>query len=386
MKSSTLFGLTLALLVGLGVVVGGKYLGYLNGISEKKNGSSAGPQVLVAHRNLFKGIMPTAADVKARSLAAYEVTTFEKNRSKFLPPIPQSVESRVLAMNVPAGTPLMEEHFEKQAIPEPISERLETGMRSVNLVLPRERAAGGVIQVGERVDVLFTTSFIGEGQKLPQLVSAPIAKNLKVIIKRDSLWKVLTPVNQEKPATFTLQANPYRAALIEFAKMKGVITLVPAASKGNMSQAVVAAASLQQQQLDPMQQQQQGGPNTAEDVEEEQRVLDFLANRSVISDADLERIFSVRIHPRPVISAKVEPEPQRVEMMIGTHVMATAFVENDLISSRKGQGAVVAERAKASANDQKTGPAEDLEFASTRFMHPDNCGSASGLLASTKKG
>jgi len=67
----------------------------------------------------------------------------------------------------------------------------------------------------------------------PTLASALIAPGLKVIFKRDSIWTVMRSDDESKPISYTLEANPYRAALIEFAKNRGYLTLQPTGANEN---------------------------------------------------------------------------------------------------------------------------------------------------------
>src|SRR5262249_61912271 len=100
--------------------------------------------------------------------------------------------------------------------PEPLSQRLLPSMRAVNLSLTKEHSGGGLIQVGEWVDVVLTSSVESDGAASTR--TATIAHNVRVIAKRNVLWPVFAPLTDDKPVHFTVEANPYRAALIEFAK------------------------------------------------------------------------------------------------------------------------------------------------------------------------
>lgn len=358
MKASTLFGLTLASLVGLGVVVGAKYLGYFDNSPPpevKKTKSDA--QILVAGKNLFKGTAPFSADVKVRPVTEEELDFYQKNKDKLLAPVASAVEGRVLAKNVAAGQPLYDDHFEPQAFPEAVTDRLDPGMRSVGLVLPRERAGGGLIRVGERVDVLLTSIVETDTSgckdcvaKSPFNATAAIARNLKVIIKRDNLWTVMQPVPQDKPVSFILQANPYRAALIEFCKSKGLITLVPSA----------APLMGKTDKEPPM-----SDPDNREYREEDKRVAEFVNNEHIISDNDLERIFNLQ----RVIATQEPPVSQtRVEMMVGTRVEAIAKVEGGAVTARVRRGPGNTDLTPASL-----GPLPgSMRPAGFLFHNPDN--------------
>lgn len=353
MKASTLFGITFALLIGLGVVVGAKQMGYFDATppETKKNGKAF--QILVAERNLFKGTAASSNDAKPRPVTEAEMEFYVKNKDKLLAGLPGAVENRVLAKNVTAGQPLFEDHFEPQAFPETVTARLDPGMRSVSLVLPRERAAGGLVRVGERVDILLTSIIEPDGagvSRAPFNATATIARNLKVIIKRDNLWTVMQPVPQDKPVSFILQANPYRAALLEFAKSKGNITLVPA-----------SAPLMRNADREPP----VNDPDNREYRDEEKRVAEFVSNEQIISDKDLERIFNLK----RVLST---PEPPlattKVELMVGTRIEGVATVENGSVTARVRRGPGSAELTPA----QLGAGARTPSTSGFLFFNPDN--------------
>jgi hypothetical protein len=222
-------------------------------------------------------------------------------------------------------------------------------MRSVHIDLPRERAAGGLIRVGERVDVLLTSAVVPDGSAAEAFTAtAAIARNLKVIVKRDNLWTVMQGVPPDKPVTYLLQGNPYRTALLEYAKLKGLLTLVP------------TATSL----TGPGGKEAVNDPDSREYRDEDRRVNEFLNNEHVVGDADLERIFN--LNPRLLPTPTPPPPPSKVEMMIGTKVAATFLVENGAVISRNG-GANGQSKAGASSAPANEPPS----ITSYRFVHPD---------------
>jgi Flp pilus assembly protein CpaB len=313
MKASTLFGLTFALLMGLGVVVAARVTGFLDTkpavVEEKKTN---GLPMLIAARNLFRGTAALEYDAKVRPMTEQDHALYDKYRDKMLAPIPSAVEYRVLKVNVPAGVPLMEDMFEPQALPDPISVRLAPNMRAVNVVVDKHRAAGGLPRQGEFVDVLLTATIRQNGglsrdtaPMAPFTASALIARKLKIVAKRDILWTVNVGNPADKPMSFTLEANPYRAALVEYAKSRGYLTLE-----------LLAPTNLANVQ-EPM-----NDRDSKEYRDEDKRVNEFMNNEHTITDADLERIFNLRTRPMPIqpIAAQL---PQ---MMIG---LVTLPVKND---------------------------------------------------------
>jgi Flp pilus assembly protein CpaB len=343
MKASTLFGLTLASMMGLAVVVGAKYVGYFDNAPLVEPRKSDLPEILVSSRNIFRGVTPSAKDVKVRKLTESERDYYARYKDKLLPPVPSAVELRIAAQSIPAGQPLTDDMFEKVGIPESVTERLDPGMRTVSLVVPKERAGGGLLQVGERVDILMTSAVCSEPRcGSPFTATATIARNLKIVVKRDNLWKVMAGVPEEKPVSLILQANPYRAALLEYAKMKGVITIVPA-----------APGMMMKDKEPPM-----SDPDSREYRDEEKRVAQFMNNEQIVTDADLERIFNLRLLAVPAPTAS-----SRVEMMVGTRIEAHAVI--------KGKNVARVQRNASNADVASDAESESPTYASYRFSMPD---------------
>lgn len=290
MRASTLFGITVAILLGLGAVVAARHF-ELFGQRTPAAVKQELPKVLVAKINLFEGVaVASAKDTHVRSLTAEELDWYKSNKDKLMPPAPEAAQMRVVARNIEANQILLKEDFQDQALPQNLTARLQPGMRSVELVLPRERAAGGVIKIGEKVDVYLTTTVFEGNRKSGNTSTACVARDLKVIVKRDNLWTVMQPIPADKPVAYTLQANPYRAALIEFTRHVGEIAIVP--SPG-VSDKEVAAKE-----------------DSKEYRDELSRVTAFLNGELAVGERDLERIFNLQ--PRPTR----EP-PLTVEMYSG---------------------------------------------------------------------
>ena len=323
MKASTLFGLTFALLMGLGVVVAARVTGFLDSkpVVEPEKKTNGVP-MLIAARNLFRNTAALEFDAKVRPMTEADHAMYDKYRDKMLAPIPSAVEYRILKVNVPAGVPLMEDMFEPQALPEPISGRLSPNMRAVNVVVEKHRVAGGLPRSGEFVDVLLTAMIRQNGglskdtaPMAPFPAAAIIARKLKIVAKRDTLYTLNIANPVDKPISFTLEANPYRAALIEYAKSRGYLTLQ-----------LIAPTNLANQP-EPMVDR-----DSREYRDEDKRINEFMNNEHTITDADLERIFNLRTRPLPI-----QPVAARTpEMMYGLTTIPTA--NNGISGWRSGYG------------------------------------------------
>jgi Flp pilus assembly protein CpaB len=366
MKASTLFGLTFALLMGLGVVVAARVTGFLDAkpvvVEEKKTN---GVPMLIAARNLFRGTAALEYDAKVRPMTEADHAMYDTYRAKMLAAIPSAVEYRILKVNVPAGVPLLEDMFEPQAIPESISQRLAPNMRAVNVVLDKHRVVGGLAQKGEFVDVLLTATIHQNASKdttpmAPWSASAVIARKLKIVAKRDSLYTENIPNPVDKPISFMLEANPYRAALIEFAK-----------SRGNLTLQLLAPTNLANDK-EPMVDR-----DSREYRDEDKRVNEFMNNEHTITDADLERIFNLRTQPLPI-----QPIAARTpEMMYGLTTIPTS---NNGISGWRSGSYNYGTAGHGATQDRSSLPVQPMaqtafsfgavggaEFAATDFNNGD---------------
>src|SRR5262245_24128538 len=99
MRASTIFALTLALLIGLAAVVGARYAGWI-GKQEPAARKEKEIPVLVAARNLFPGDMIESTWVKTRNLRGDEIKHFEANKDKYLPATAAAVSLRVASKTI----------------------------------------------------------------------------------------------------------------------------------------------------------------------------------------------------------------------------------------------------------------------------------------------
>jgi Flp pilus assembly protein CpaB len=300
MKASTLLSVTVALFLGLAVAVGAKYSGFFSPKPPPPPPQpKPKPKVLVAAKNLFDGYTILQGDVNVRDMTEEEEADYREHKDKYLPPKPEVAILRVLNRSVEADQPILRDYLDDINLPQAIHRRLSSPtMRAVNVTVPPERAAGGLIQRGEYVDVYLTTRIfvLGRRRSTSMTETAAIARNLKVIVKRNMLWDAVVPLDPNKPIEFTLEANVYRAALIEYAKTKGQLTLVPTATPKD-PKGKPAFVSAGQNDL-----------NSKEYQNEDERVEAFLRGEYAVSDADLERIFNLKPPNSPSYSKPIEIE------------------------------------------------------------------------------
>ena len=299
MRASTMFAMTLALLAGVGAVVATRSAGWFAKPEPPKEKEI---QILAAARNLFPGDLIDASYVKTRPLRPEEREDYEKNKASYLPPVTSAVTLRVAKNAIEADAPIRREDLKDLVKPEPLHQRLLPNMRAVNVSVEKDHSAGGLIQEGEWVDVYLTSNISANGQETTR--TATLASGLRVIAKRNTLFQVLAPLPDNKPVHFTLEANPYRAALIEYGKTKGAITLVPlsAAEQKELEQKRKAALQAKVEEI-PVQ-------FVAADewtlAEEQDRVEAFTRGEMPIGVADLIRIFDLKTPPPPQNGLQVE--------------------------------------------------------------------------------
>ncbi len=335
MRASTLFALTIALLLALGVAVAAKYSGFFDSAPPPVAKQSPTIQILVAGQNLFEGMTISGNEVRVRDLREGEYAHYQANRDKYLPPILTAANYRILARNVLADQPLLKDDFQEFKMPAALHARLRPFMRAVSVSILKDRASGGMLQVGERVDVLLTTQINPNNNPgvAPIVETAVIARDVRIIAKRNSLWTMMAPLPENQPIQFTLEANPYRATLIEFARLRGELTLVATAAPKLREVEAVA----------------KGGrpvfsdPENREYKDEDQRVDAVLANDLTVGDLDLERIFNLK--PLPPA-----PQPYRVERYSDISPLRTAVFASNGNGPSGGVAPAVSIRSSAAGN------------------------------------
>jgi Flp pilus assembly protein CpaB len=295
MKASSLFAVTVAALLGLGAVAGAKYAGVFNSTEPKPEPTPQPTKILVASQNIFEGITVTSSQVKLRDIRPEEKEFYNKNKEKFMPALVAAAHMRVAARSIEADTPLLKEHFQEQMLPEEVSARMNRYLRAVNVALPKERCGGGLLRVGEYVDVFVTSQILASKDAEPIIQTACLARGVKIIVKRNNLWSTLVSNPGDLPINFTLMANPYRAALIEFAKTSGNLTLMPAPVPPD--ELVKRASNVRPVFSDP---------NSAEYKDEDERVEKVERGEMVVGGRDLERLFKLQPIPlAPVVKQDV---------------------------------------------------------------------------------
>jgi Flp pilus assembly protein CpaB len=351
MRASTMFALIVAVLLGLGAAVAAKASGVFNRQEAKKEAPPI--LVLTAANNIFEGSMIQQADVRTRPATLQEIEQLK--RGELLPPMIQAAVKRFAKLSIPADAPIRKDFLEDLAAPTDLRARVAPGMRAVNLAIPKHHAAGGLINVGDWVDIQLMAAIETPAVPLPGGAAAAggttaqaaiITRAARVVAKRNSLWPVNTPLGPDCPVNFTLETNPYRAALIEFAKDKGTIVLLPVGDSDKRSLEARRNDLMQSSNPASIQSVSYNIADSNEYREEDKRVGNFLNGNYVINEGDLVRIFQLKyVPPTP-------PSPERrMEKVVG--ISTAGFVKT---GSRVNSGDSVAEEGNAGAIAQRSGP------------------------------
>jgi Flp pilus assembly protein CpaB len=274
-RASTFFAIFIALILGFAGIAAAKYFHLFSPPPVVERKAEPLPKVLVAKRNLLQGFAMTQLDVMVRELNKDEVKDYQDNPTRYLPPMLDAAAPRVLNKDINAGQPLLYEYLLPIDLPPGVSNQLREGMRAVRVNLMKDFAEGGLIRVGDNVDVYLTSKISANGTEFTK--SAPIALAAPVLFKRDTLYNVLVPLPEDKPIQFTLETDPYRAALIEFAGTRGQLSLV--------------STNAQPRPKDPP--RTFNNPNSKEYRNEDERIAELLGGTRSIGDPDLERIFNL---------------------------------------------------------------------------------------------
>jgi Flp pilus assembly protein CpaB len=147
---------------------------------------------------------------------------------------------RTTKVPVYAEKPIFDHQLEPFEFTPALSTRLKAGYRAVNLRLVPEHCEGGLIRVKDRVDVLCTMTNENPILAGGNTATAVIAKGVEVIARNDTTetydaYNAYTGVGEKDgPKSYTLQATPFRASLIDLArKLGGEFTLVLSTDPGS---------------------------------------------------------------------------------------------------------------------------------------------------------
>lgn len=173
-------------------------------------------KVTVAASNILDKTLIAPGMIKQINLteAEYEALLSRSNGRQML--VGNQPIGRTTRQPVKAEEPVFEDQLEPLAYPEPVSNRLSPGKRAVVVAMPANAA---MVQVGDRVDVVGTLEHNNSAFGNVGTTTAVLARNLRVIARFGSTMTAVRPRGNVR--TYTLEASPYRANVIELAKSVG---------------------------------------------------------------------------------------------------------------------------------------------------------------------
>jgi len=329
MKSSTILALLMATVTGLVGVSSYRLWNHFRSPAVLKEEPQI--KVLVANQNILKGNLIDPRQVMVRSLRPDEKGEYLQSTDHYLPAIESAVYLRIAGENIMADTPIRTEYLEPFENPEGVPERLAPQMRPVNLSVEIDDSSGGLLRVGDWVNVYFSSLVTGEGLKdAPRRVL--IVPNARIILKRNTLRPIYSSLPGDKPVPFTIETNGYRAALCDFAKDLGEFSLVAipeseakkleSARNHVLEDARKEGASVEDETLVSFNDPESDLYKTELDL-----VKRYVSNGEPISDHSLQELF--RLVPR-----RVEPaEPKRFTRIQQYH--GTKRVDDVVISPER---------------------------------------------------
>ena len=337
MRASMLAVIAVAAVVGLGVVFTVKTLGLLNPppapVVEAPPPPPAPPPplVLAPVRHLFAGDTINPTDIRPRYLRADEMKEYEKNKAEYLPAVPEITYFRYSATAVAADQPLKHKDLKEPTKPESLNARLLPGTRAVSVGVHKQHSAGGLIQVGDWVDVYLNTEVSRTDLPVKIPHTGVLVQQALVVAKRDTLYSIYAPLIPGEPVQFTLATNPYRAALIEYGRTIGTISLVPVSGAEKRRLDALKAAALDDPNALPngVTFAAAGSPEFRAEAE---RIDKYTRGGLAIGNEDLAKVLNLKPiePPPPPVSAPPPPtpapppQPVSIEIYSGVHKSATA--------------------------------------------------------------
>jgi Flp pilus assembly protein CpaB len=283
--AGTVFALTLALLAGLiGAYLFKVYV--LNGKTPPPE-TKAPPTfpLTVAAVNIMDRMQITQGQVKTVNVSKEEYDRVASNPRYLRGNQPVG---RTTLKSIKAEDPIFEDSLEPLEYPRPVSLSLHPGKRAVIVEVPSKAA---MVQVGDRVDVLCTLAndAFGPGQN----ATAVIARDLRVVARFNTTRTAAQPDKPDTTRTYTLEASPYRHALMELAKSVGATFTLSVTARSADDSGVAREAS------------------TDEDPETDR-----------VTSADLAKLFGIK--PPPPVAERPRWE---IERWSGTERMGSIIYE-----------------------------------------------------------
>lgn len=361
MRASVLFFFNFLVFLALVALVAAKMTGYFD---EPEVSTVDPPEVVIAARRLPEGVAIDRQYASTRPMTREEYESFLASPAEFLPADAAAVAGRVTARSLDAGEAIMRSDLVDDS-PERLRDRIAPGMRPVDVAVLKKDSQGGLIQTGDWVDVSLTTEvYTSDDEDTQTIRTAVIARGVRVILKRNTLLPIYRGIADDELIPFTLEANPYRAALIDYAVLKGNLTLTA------LPDSEQAALEEQRESLI------ETGESAAilEDEDERERIERILAGNYSVGDEDLADIFGLE----PISTPPVPEPPPRVQVYSGVDRKSDVV----FISARNPQSE--SDGPLGDVNSSRSNTQSLSDFVGQEDVECENCDEYGRPLAPTQ--
>jgi Flp pilus assembly protein CpaB len=218
-SASTVFGLTLALIVGLALATAVK-LFILDRRAKAAPAEAPKVKLTVAAVNILDKQQVASSNLKTIQVSRERYDEYLARARELGTKLLEGNQpvNRTTIKPVPAEEPFYENQFEPLGYPESLKERLADGKRAVIVEVPSKQA---MVQVGDRVDLLCTLS-----NETPAFgtvngsATAALAKDVRVVARFNTTRTAAQPPTGNN-RTYTLEVEPWQFAAVELAKAVG---------------------------------------------------------------------------------------------------------------------------------------------------------------------
>ncbi len=282
LSAGGVFAITMAMVAGLIVACAVKIL-----ILDKKPTAPEAPpatrQLTVAATNIYDKIEITANMIKTITVPQSEYDKYvEKGKKRGGLLTGKQPVLRLTREPIRADEPIFEDQLQPFSFPETLTQRVRPGMQAAVISVP---AHSTMAQIGEKVDLLATLSNTGDvfGRRAGANATAMLADRAEVVARFGTL-RTGVPPPPGADRTYTLEVEPWQAAIIELAKRAGATFALSVSNQGTQGTGDVSPAA--------------GGIDTAQ-RERYNLVRASYRRNNTVSEYDLATLFGVR-EPDPV--------------------------------------------------------------------------------------
>jgi pilus assembly protein CpaB len=206
---------TLLIAIILAIGTGWLTLNYLSGIQSQNSGSNSTRSIVVASIEI-----PARAPITASMLVRATRPASAVEPDAIVDP--KAIVGSFSLITIPAGSTITSSKI-AQSANAALPVRLTPGMRAVSIQIDRVKGVSGMVQPGDRVDVIAIPPRVTD-QPPP---AATILRGVRVLALGDTLeTSSVAPTSQESNATtMTLEVTPAQADLLAMADVDATLRL-----------------------------------------------------------------------------------------------------------------------------------------------------------------